>query len=808
MTSGRKRRRGRWAGLSPRVFQIGTAALVAQSAQAQSQAEGLTAAPRDSSALTRAEVSSPSTMRDAAGVVDMSTLDPHDFRALAVALPEGVEPRIDGQLDDEAWQLAAASGGFIQREPDVGVPSTHRTEFRILYDDARIYVAIWAFEPHEGGVIASELERDSGLRKGDAVRVTFDTFHDHRNLFYFSTNPLAAMKDAYASDNGRINFDWNAVWEVRVSSDEDGWYSEFAIPLSQLRFRNQPEGQLWGVNVIRIITHIREESSFVPMPREWGGAANARASGSGLLLGLDDLRPRRRLELVPFFAPGVARDLGAGTQTDWKSEYGADLRIGLTQTINADVTFNTDFAQVEVDQEVVNLSRFSIRFPEKRQFFTEGAGTFAYGVGGVGGAGGGGGGGGAGGGGGGGGAGGGGGGGLLSLFYSRRIGLSGDGQAVPIIAGARLTGNPGVYTVGLLNIQTDATSYGDGDDAVRIPRANYTVARLKRNVLSSSSVGVIALNRQGDVDGKAYNRSLGIDGVFTLPNNVQVTSLFAKTYSPGIDGRDMAGVLSVNWAGDLLGLRGSYTDIQEGFNADMGFVPRVDIKRTSLGAGWTPRPDWPGVRQLSVGVDLEYLEDHQGTLQTRERELSFALQRNDGSNVRASVSDEFDLLVSPFSVGPNTVAPGGYSSRTFSTNFGTNDSRRVYGGGGVEFGDYYGGRIRALRTNLSFLAKETLLVENNFTRNRIALPNRPTYVTNTLNTRVTYSLSPTLFLKAFVQYNDDRNLTNLNILLWSIYRPGSDVFVVYNQGWETGLPGGPRVDSRSLSIKLTYWLSR
>ncbi len=789
------RSRGRAAFLPSVTVPIALLVASVQPARAQLIGEPSTAETPEKAAVPRLEVPSPSTQRDANGVIDMSTLDPHDFRALAVRLPEGVAPRVDGRLDDDAWQRAPAFGDFTQRDPDVGAPSTHRTAFRIVYDDARIYIAIWAFEPHEGGVIASELERDSGLRKGDAVRVTFDTFHDHRNLFYFSTNPLAAMKDAFSSDNGNmLNFDWDSVWEVQTSVDDEGWYSEFAIPLSQLRFRDRPD-QVWGVNVMRIVMHIREESSFVPLPREWGPGAGSRAEGGGLLLGLDELKPRRRFEFIPFLAPGVVRDLEAEepTLTDWRSEVGADFRIGLSQTTSADLTFNTDFAQVEADEEIVNLTRFGLRFPERRKFFTEGTGTFAYGAedGIIGGStdrgeed------------------------GSLSLFYSRRIGLSAAGQAVPILAGGRLTGSRGASTVGLLNVQTDATSYVDGDQTVRIPRANYTVARLKRNVLNSSSVGLIALNRQGSVGGNAYNRSLGIDGVFTLPNNVRVTSLFAKTFSPGIEGRDLAGVLSVDWTGDLFGLRGSHTDIQENFNAEMGFIPRVDIRRTRLGAGWTPRPGWPGVRQLSFGADLDYIEDHQGTLRTRARELSFSLQRNDDSNVNLRLSNEYDLLDSPFNIGPNTVAPGGYSFTALSTDFGTDDSRRLYGGAGADLGGYYGGRRLTLSANLNVLAQKTLLIENNLTRNRITLPNSPRYATTTLKTRVTYSVSPTLFLKAFVQYNDDRNLTNLNLLLWSIYRPGSDLYIVYNQAWETGLPGGPQVDSRSLSIKFTYWLSR
>ena len=722
--------------------------------------------------------------------VDFNSYDPHDWRALAVRLPAGQAPRMDGKLDDDVWRLAPAYGNFIQRDPDVGDPSTHKTEFKVLYDDSRIYVAIWAWEPHENGVIASELERDALLRKGDAVRVTFDTFHDHRNLFYFSTNPLGVFKDGYVTDNRSMNWDWNAVWNVKATSDDRGWYSEFEIPLSQMRFKDAgDQEEVWGFNVVRLILHNREESSFVPMPREWGNAANFRPSGSGLLVGLSGLHPHRRFEVIPFVAPGVVRNFDAGTPTDWTEGYGADIRLGLTQTLNADLTIKTDFAQVEADQEVVNLTRFNLSFPEKRQFFTEGAGFFNYG---------------------GGGGGGGGSGGALPLFYSRSIGLSADGRGIPIIAGGRVTGNPGAYSVGLLNVQTDETQYAVGNSLVNVPRANYTVARLKRNVLNSSSIGLIALNREGAVNGHDYNRSIGFDGQFTLTRNLTVVSLLAKTFTPQVDARDMAGAIDLDWTGDKLGLSAGYSDIQEAFNAEMGFIRRTDIRNSNLGANLTLRPRFANIRQLTLGSSMEFLDDHQGTLQSRSRGANMNIMRNDNSNARFSFSNDYDLLDRPFKVGPNTVAARGYEQNTFSGSFATNDGVRVYGGAGADIGQYYGGDKQTVRTNLNVLARETLLIENTFAHNRIKLPSAPLYLTNTLSTRVTYSLSPTLFTKAFVQYNDDRRVASANLLLWWVYRPGSDLYVVYNQGWETDIPGPEalRVRSRSVAVKFTYWLSR
>jgi len=725
-------------------------------------------------------------------VVDVPAIDPHSYRAVASRLPPGVAPRLDGRLDDDVWQLAQPFGNFIQREPAIGAPATDRTEFRVLYDDLTLYVAVWAFEDHPEGIIASELMRDALLRKGDSVKIVLDTLHDHRNGFYFSTNPLGALKDGFATENGRMNWDWNAVWEVKTTRDEKGWYSEFAIPLSQLRFKGQPGEQVWGFNVGRQVVHKREDSTFVPYPREWQPPGFFRVSGSGLLAGLEGLKPRRRLELIPYLAPQVSRDFDGGTPTHVKRGYGMDARVGVTQTLNADLTYRTDFAQVEADQEVVNLTRFSLFFPEKRQFFTESAGTFNYGrlgeegsavVADPG---------------------------LLSLFYSRSIGLSQDGREVPILGGARLSGNVGPYTVGFMNIETDETEYAVGGRAVRLPKANYTVARLKRNVLSSSTIGVIGLNRQGLIGSGHSNRATGLDGVFTLTDSLRVVGLLAKTFSPGVASRDMAGVVDVNWATDLYNATANHTNIQDAFNAEMGFIPRRDIRRSTMTANWTPRPEWPGVRQLTLGGLADYIENHDGTPQSRVHDLNFLLTRNDRSTVKVEVLRNYDLLPLPFRLGPNVVAQGGYFWNTFTTTVASNDSRRLYGGGGVDIGGYYSGDRRTFRANVNFLPKPTLLVENQYTRNEIGLPGASTYVTNTLSTRASYSLSPTLFVKAFMQYNDERRLATLNLLLWSIYRPGSDFYIVYNQGWDTDAPGPDllRPRNRMLSIKFTYWLSR
>jgi len=719
-------------------------------------------------------------------VTDITTINPETFEAMAARLPSGRAPKIDGVLDDAEWQMAPVQGRFIQREPHFGFESSERTEFRILYDDMKLYIGIWAYDSLPSGIVASELKRDAGLRKGDQIKITLDTFHDHRNAFYFSTNPLGALKDAHSVEEGRtINYDWNAVWENRTSINEHGWYVEIAVPLSQLRFKGGPGDTVWGLNVCRIIIRKQEEAYWVPFPREWQAIGFARMSGAGVLKGLRDLVPRRRVEFVPFASPHVVRDYDAGTPTRTTKDFGFDLKVGLTQSLNADVTYKTDFAHVEADQEVVNLSRFSLFFPEKRQFFTEGAGIFDYSQN----------------------AGANAGPGLLTLFYSRRVGLQ-DGREVPLLAGARVTGRIGHTTLGAMNIETDAATLGSGASALRIPRANYSVVRVKRDVFSKSSIGGIVLNRTGG--GRPDNRSVGVDGVFTIGTHVDWIVAAAKTFTPGVRGGDAALATRLRFTLDQFDSGLTYLDVGERFNAEMGFIPRVDIRTLGLQAAWTPRPKWTGVRQLRFNVNTSYVENHAGRRESQSTGFDTIVTAQDSSNYRVGVETQYDFLPFHWSTGGGVIPSAGYSWQTVRASYGSNQSRRAYGSVGVDVGGYYSGDKQTYRADFSVVPRDTLLIENFYSRNRIVLPATAPYVTNVLSTRVSYSFSPNLFVKSFAQYNDATRTASLNLLLWYIYRPGSDFYVVYKQGWETDVPGpqSRRVRGRSLAVKMTYWLSR
>ena len=726
---------------------------------------------------------------------DIKSIDPETFRAIAFRIADGQQPDIDGRLTDEAWALAPVQGNFVQREPAYGSASSERTEFRVLYDERTLYIGVWVFDREPAGIMGSELKRDSGLNKGDQLKITIDTFHDHRNAFYFSTNPLGAYKDANTVENGRtINYDWNAVWDNKTSIDDQGWYVEIAIPLNQLRFRTTIGESTWGLNLCRILFRKNEESYWVPFPREWGPSGFARVSNSGVLQGLTDLRSRRRMEFVPYALPAASRDYVLQDDAATDAKYGGDFKIGLTNDLMADFTYHTDFAQVEADQEVVNLTRFSLFFPEKRQFFTESAGIFDFGKAGTSS-----------------------GGdasasdpGLLALYYSRRIGLV-DGQQVPIIGGGRVTGKIGDYTIGVLNITTEEETLANR----QLDTANFTVVRVKRNVLANSTIGVIALNSENGIS--EYNRALGVDAGFMLGQFVTLTGALGKTFSPESDGAGtVSGVADFAWKSDRFHYGGQYQDVGEHFNAEMGYTPRLDIRATKLRAGWTPRPGWGGVRQFLFNGEAEYFENHAGRVESRTQAVSANMQRQDTSGAFASVTNEYDNLSAPFTTAGTTLPVGPYAWTTSTVSYSTNRTKRVFGSFGGDFGGYYSGDRQALRGSASITVGKTLLFEPNYTHNRVQLPGRPDYTSNVLNFRVSHSFSPDFYLKGFVQYNDDRNTASFNFMWWYHYRPGSDLYVVYNQGWDTDLPltsrddpfSSSRVRSRSLQVKLTYWLAR
>ena len=453
-------------------------------------------------------------------------------RATRIAAPL----RIDGRLDEEVYQTVPAISGFVQTLPTPGAPSTERTEAWVLYDDDNFYVVCrcWDSAPPEQWV-ANDMRRDSQrLRDNDNFGVSLDTYHDRRNAFVFYTTPLGALTDQTYTDEGNPNRDWNQIWDVRTGRFEGGWTAEIAIPFKSLRYA-PGRSQTWGIQIRRGIRRKNEWTHLTVLPPASGGSqAWFRVSGSATLDGLEVPPASRNIEIKPYVSARSTTDRLASppVTNDGDADFGGDLKYGITPNLTADFTYNTDFAQVEVDEQQVNLTRFALSFPEKRDFFLEGRGIFEFGRGVA--------------------LGGGGGDSVApTLFYSRRIGLN-RGRVIPIDVGGRMSGRVGQYSIGVLDIRT-------GDEEVSAtPVTNFAVVRVKRDILRRSNIGAIFTNRSDSVTGLGSNQTYGADAAFGLYENLSLDGYFAKTTTPGVESDDLSYQGRLNYNGDRYGARAEY----------------------------------------------------------------------------------------------------------------------------------------------------------------------------------------------------------------------------------------------------------
>ena len=465
--------------------------------------------------------------------------------------------KIDGKLTEPDWQEAQRIDHFVQYKPDEGMPITQPTEVKVLYDDKYLYFGFICFDNDLSKMVANEMRRDAPLFDNDNVFVLLDTYNDQRSGFFFRVNPLGAMEDIAVMDNGDSrNENWDAIWECRTEINESDWSAEIAIPFSQLRFKKSND-IVWGINFGRSIQRNYEEGTWVPAPSAYRWRAIYRTANLGRLTGLKNIVPQTHLELLPYVLPGV-NQRKAYNETNVLFDTGLDIKYSLTSNLIADVTFNTDFVQVEADQEQVNLTRFSLFLPEKRPFFLESAALFDFGIPRTG---------------------------FrqpppLLLFYSRRIGIQ-DGHAIPILTGGKITGKIGSYGVGLLNVFTDKF-HAEGTD---VPRTNYSVLRMTRDLFKGSTVGMIAINKQ---DADTYNRAGGFDFVYRPIDSLSLRGLWARTFEEDVAGEQEALYFGGTSETNNFRVIGSYTDIGKNFNPEAGFVWRRGSRRIRSEFLYTP----------------------------------------------------------------------------------------------------------------------------------------------------------------------------------------------------------------------------
>ena len=704
---------------------------------------------------------------------------------------------IDAFLDEADWVDAPLATGFIQNDPREGEPATHQTEVRILYDDDNFYFGVVAHDDEPDRLIVNDLTRDFNARAGDVFGIILDTFHDERNGYMFETSPVGAKFDAQFVNEGlEFNRDWDGVWHVQSRVTETGWVTEIAIPFKTLRF-NDDESQTWGVNFLRRNRRLNEDSFWAPIPRIH---TFARVSLAGTVEELRGLRARRDLKVTPYLTGDLTREGTASTEGN--IDGGIDAKLAVGSGLRLDLTLNTDFAQVEADVQQINLTRFSLFFPEKRDFFLENSGIFRFGPptdprvqqfqaafgsvatpsnlrGGQSR------------------------GNDLLLFFSRRIGLSEEGQPIPVIGGGRFTGRSGAYEMGFLNLQT-GDEPGLIGDSLAANGDNFTVARIRRNILGYSDIGVMFINR-ANMKTDHYNRAFGLDANFRITPAIDINGYAAKTATNNLSGDDFAARLAWSYNGRLWQIRNAFSTLQDNFNPEVGFAPRIGVKRTSAFLGYRYRPSWARnvLREISPHVEFEYFTDQENVVVSRYLNAHVSLQMQNGGVFDAGLNTNLEQPPEDFAIHPDVTIPAGF--HTFNELFAilfTDPSRTVSGNVRVSTGDFYSGTRKALLLGAVLRLGAKFSTQVAWSYNDIKLAEGE-FTTHLLTTRFAYNFSTNVFLNGLVQYNNVSAEWSANVRFNIIHRPLSDFFVVYNDlRDENGV-----VKDRAVIAKYTYLFS-
>ena len=691
------------------------------------------------------------------------------LRAIKLAEPL----RLDGALDEAVYKTAPGFGGMLQIAPRYGQPSSEKTEIWVMFDGDYIYVAARCWDAAEPGKwIANEMRRDTNqMRNNDHFGVGFDTFYDRRSGFMFYANPIGGFSDYSIVDEGQPNSDWNPVWSSRTGRFEGGWTVEMAIPFKSLRYTSGP-GQVWGIQFRRSIRHKNEWTYWTPVPQNMQGPmALNRVSSYGTVVGLDLPPAGRNIEIKSYALGKMTTDRlqQPATSNDRDGDVGGDFKYGVTANLTADLTVNTDFAQVEIDEQQVNLTRFNLFLPEKREFFLEGRGLFDFARGGAG-------------------AGGGGGPGGFGgssdqpyLFYSRRIGLN-RGRVVPIDVGGRLTGKLGRYGIGVMNIQAG------GESVSATPGTNFTVVRAKRDILRRSTIGAMFTNRnQSSLTAGGSNQAYGVDAAFGFYQNVSLGGYYARTETTGLGGDAESFQGKFDWVPDRYGVRAEVLKVGKDFNPEVGFLRRTDFTRSFASARFSPRPrSMRRVRKFTFEGLFEYYENGAGAVESRQQTGRFNVELDNSDVLNIEANANYDLLVVPFSPAAGAIVPsGGYHYNDVSLSYNMGQQRRLSGNVGLQLGEYYDGTITGLTFSQGrFSILKQLSVEPRVTLNRIELPSGA-FTTKQFGVRSDYAFSPRMFASALLQYSSADRTFSSNVRFRWEYRPGSEFFVVWTDEQDT-----------------------
>jgi uncharacterized protein DUF5916/cellulose/xylan binding protein with CBM9 domain len=691
---------------------------------------------------------------------------------------------IDGRLDDSVYHTIQPAPAFRQQEPQVGELATEQTEMWVLFDDRNIYVSARMHDSAPDRMVADEMRRDGSLYQNEHFVVVFDTFLDRRTGFFFQTNPLGGVRDALIVDESNANYDWNTVWDVKVHRDDTGWTSEMVIPFKSLRYPTGKE-QVWGINARRWERRINEHSllSITP-PGTPPNNSVQRLANAATLVGIEVPPPARNIELKPYGVSNLAtnRVSTPPVSNRFDRDIGLDAKYGITSNVTLDVTLNTDFAQVEIDEQQVNLTRFSLFFPEKRDFFLEGQGIFDFANTGNNG--------------------------FRQpdvpiMFFSRRIGLE-DGQPVPIRGGARLTGRVSRTSIGLLNIETAERSSTQPGNT---PATNFLVARVKQDILRRSSIGIIATRRNPRAGASGSNELFGVDTNWNFFENVQGGTYYARSSTPRAAGDQSSYRGYFRYVHDRYGLEAERMKVGDAFNPEVGYVPRPDITRTDVIARFSPRPrSIRHVRRFEWNAELDRYVNGQDQLETRVASGTFRTEFHSSDQLTFTYRNDYEFVTEPFRVSGGPLLPiGVYEFNEGVVQLNAGAQRALSGRLTLTAGEFYSGHRRQFEYNGRVKVSSQLAFEPRLLASRISL-GEGTFTTKLIGARTTYTVTPRMFISGLVQYNSSLNTLESNIRWRWEYQPGSDLYVVYTDGRDTFGPRTAALMNRGVAIKATRLL--
>lgn len=654
--------------------------------------------------------------------------------------------RVDGWLDEAAWSPAPRISNFTQRELNEGQPATEKTEVAVLYNDATLFIGVWCYDREPDKLTAQKMQRDFDFDTEDNFEIIIDTYNDKRNGYLFVTNPNGALADALVLDNGRlVNDDWDGVWEVATQITNEGWFAEFEIPFSTFRFSSAGE-QSWGINFERNIRRKLEQVLWQGWSRDSELEQVARA---GTLTGINGISSVRLLEVKPY-ALGGAEKLRA-LETNRVGDVGGDLHYLITPTVKLNLTVNPDFAQVESDREQINLTRFSLFFPEKREFFLEGRDYFDFSLGEK-----------------------------IQPFYSRRIGFSEDRREVPIIGGARILGKWQNSTLGGMVMQT--AEKGD------IPTTNYSVLRWKQDVLEQSTVGVISTTR---ADADHLNATYGLDFLYSTSEflrnkNLYLGGAYAQSYTSNRgDKLGSAHRVFISVPTNYVEFDAAWNRSGTHFNPEAGFLLRENFQEFYAELQFNPRPKFlPFLRNMEFKpLDVNYFIDDA----TKELTSFFSEYRPLGFTTKSGEFVEFNIqrvaesLTDTFEIheGVN-IKPDEYWFTRYEIQFSTFGGRRISAAGGASWGDFYDGTRTEFGASVIWRMNKHLSLSADYQHNDVELP-AGSFKVNEAGGRADFAFSPSLFGALFGQWNSEDEEILLNFRINWIPRPGTDFFFVVNQ---------------------------